>query len=443
MSATELVARPERSIPLNEHHRSVARHSGVYRGSAEPKKAQAPPQRSWIVDGSTASIMAGLTAGLGYTFGTVPLFLGATGSLTLSTEARSSWFFIIFLTSAVASLVLALRFRQPIAIGWTGPGLFLLASFGDRFTFPELAGASFAAGIVLLALGCLGLAARAVHWIPLPIVMGVFAGSVLGYTSGIFRNLGAEPLTVGAAIAGYLGARALGRPWLPPMGGAVVAGLGLAALAGRVEPHALYWSPPQVVPVWPSISVANFLALSVPLVIVSLGIGGVQGIGFLESQGYRPPTRLITVAIGVASLVNAAFGGHPSSLQVQGAAIVASPEAGPREGRYVASIVASLCCLMLALCASTTGALLNVLPLGLVASLAGLALVGPVLEALRKAVDSDLPVGGFFALAMAASSLTVFGIGSAFWALLGGLFVSLLLEREALLRRWRPAAQVD
>jgi benzoate membrane transport protein len=292
-------------------------------------------------------------------------------------------------------------------------------------------------------LGFLGLAARAVHWIPLPIVMGVFAGSVLGYTSGIFRNLGADPLAVGGAIAGYLGARALGRSWLPPMGGAVVAGLGLAALAGHVEPHALYWSPPQVAILWPSINVANFLALAVPLVVVSLGVGGVQGIGFLESQGYRPPTRLITIVIGLASLVNAVFGGHPSSLQVQGAAIVASPEAGPRERRYLASIVAALCCLVLALCASTTGSLLNVLPPSLVASLAGLALVSPVLDALRKAIDSDLPVGGFFALAIAASSLTVFGIGSAFWALLGGLLVSVLLEREALLRRWRPARLED
>jgi benzoate membrane transport protein len=127
-------------------------------------------------------------------------------------------------------------------------------------------------------------------------------------------------------------------------------------------------------------------------------------------------------------------------MQVQTAAILAGPEAGPRERRYVASVVAALACLLLALCASTAGAVLSVLPPGLAASLAGLALMSAVLEALRKAVDSDLPMGGFFALAIAASSLVVFGIGAAFWALLGGLLVSLLLEREALLRRWRPSA---
>jgi benzoate membrane transport protein len=273
--------------------------------------------------------------------------------------------------------------------------------------------------------------------------MGVFAGSVLGYVNGIFTHFGAEPWTVGAAIAGYLGARILGRSWLPPMGGAVVAGLGVAALAGHVHLDALYWSPPHVAPVWPAINPANLLALSVPLVVVSLGVGGVQGIAILESQGYRPPARLLTTVIGLMSLVNAAFGGHPSSMQVQSTAILAGPEAGPREQRYVACIIASICALLLALCAGTAGALLHVLPVGLVASLAGLALVSVVLDALRKAVDSDLPMGAFFALAIATSSLTLLGIGAAFWALLGGLTVSLLLERKALLRRWRPRAPED
>jgi len=223
------------------------------------------------------------------------------------------------------------------------------------------------------------------------------------------------------------------------MGGAVLTGVGVAALAGQVRLQALSWSPPQVAPIWPAIDLANILALAVPLVVISLGVGAVQGIGVLESQGFRPPTRLLTMVIGVNSLVNAMFGGHPASMQAQGMAILAGPEAGPREQRYVGSIVAALWAMLLALGANTAGALPNILPASLVASLAGLALVSAVLDALRKAVSSDLPVGGFFALAIASSSLTALGIGAAFWALLGGLTVSLLLERGALLRLWRPA----
>jgi benzoate membrane transport protein len=48
-------------------------------------------------------------------------------------------------------------------------------------------------------------------------------------------------------------------------------------------------------------------------------------------------------------------------------------------------------------------------------------------------------MGAFFALAIAASPLTILGVGSAFWALVGGMLVSLLLERRPLMRLWRSA----
>lgn len=49
--------------------------------------------------------------------------------------------------------------------------------------------------------------------------------------------------------------------------------------------------------------------------------------------------------------------------------------------------------LLLALCAATAGTLLAVLPAALVSTLAGLALLGVVIEALRKATATDLPLG--------------------------------------------------
>jgi hypothetical protein len=83
------------------------------------------------------------------------------------------------------------------------------------------------------------------------------------------------------------------------------------------------------------------------------------------------------------------------------------------------------------------GALPGLLPGGLVAAIAGLALLPALLDALKESVETDLPLGAFFALAIAASPLTLLGVGSAFWALAGGLAVSLLLERPALARAWR------
>ena len=148
----------------------------------------------------------------------------------------------------------------------------------------------------------------------------------------------------------------------------------------------------------------------------------------------------MTVAMGLTTLINATFGGHVSSIQNNGAAILGGPDAGPREQRYVASVIASAIAAALALCAATAGSLLGLLPPGLVPALAGLALMSSMMDALQKATRTDLSMGAFFALVIAASGLTVLGIGPAFWALVGGMAVSLMLERGALVAAWRAGS---
>jgi benzoate membrane transport protein len=393
--------------------------------------------RSLLADVNSANIAAGVTAGLWYAFGAIPIQIEAAASFRLTPEAASSWFFIIWFTGAVSSILFTLRYRQPLAITWTIPGLVFLATLSDRYTLPEIAGASLVAGLMIVALGFLGVGARLMRWLPVPIVMGMFAGSIFSYATGIFEQLGTQTWVVGAAIVGYLGARGLGRIWFPPVAGAVVAGLAAAAISGQVHPEAFHWSPPAIVPLMPAFDPGSILAVSVPLVVMAIGIGNVQGIGMLVNQGYHPPTNRLTVAVGINSVINAVFGGHPSTVARNGVAILAGDDAGPRDQRYVANLVASLFALFLALSAMTASALLEVLPISLVASLAGLAILSILMEALKKAIVTDLPLGAFFALAIAASPLTLLGIGSAFWALVGGFLVSLLLERTALAQTLR------
>jgi benzoate membrane transport protein len=268
----------------------------------------------------------------------------------------------------------------------------------------------------------------------------MFAGNVLGHVTNIFSSLETQPWVVGAAIGGYLGARALGRLWFPPMAGAVLIGMVVAGVSGQIEPSSFRWSAPVVAPIRPEFEINTLFALSIPLVIVAIGIGNVQGLGMLVAQGYRPPVRLLTVWMGVTSLVNAAFGGHVSAIQNSGVGILGGPDAGPRESRYVANLVAATIAVFLGLCAATAGSLLGLLPPGFVPALAGLALISAMLDALQKAVRTELPMGAFFALIIASSSLTILGIGAAFWALVGGLLISLLLERPALQKTWHPEA---
>jgi benzoate membrane transport protein len=396
-------------------------------------------RRALFADVNGANVAAGMTAGLFYAFGAIPVHLDAMTTLRLSPQAAASWFFITFMTSAVGSLILTIRHRIPIPVGWSMPGLVFLASAGDRYDHAEIAGACLIAGAMVVALGLLGAGERLMRWLPLSIVMGMFAGNVLGVVGGAFTHLETQPWVVGAAIAGYVGCRALNRNWCPPMAGAFFGGLIVAAIGGQVHPETFRWSAPVAVPLRPAFDPASIVTLSVPLVVMAVGMGNVQGLGFLIGQGFRPPVRLVTIWIGVTTLVNAAFGGHVASIQSNGAVVLGGPDAGPRDRRYAGSLLASLLAFLLGLCAATAGTLLAIFPAGFVPALAGLALLTAMMEALRKATQTELPMGAFFALAIAASRVTFLDIGAAFWALVGGLLVSLVLERPALRRAWQTA----
>jgi benzoate membrane transport protein len=79
------------------------------------------------------------------------------------------------------------------------------------------------------------------------------------------------------------------------------------------------------------------------------------------------------------------------------------------------------------------------LPLPLLLAVAGLALLGVLSQALEQIVKGPLRLGPLVAFAVASSTLSLFGLGAAFWALVFGTLTSLLVEGDAL-RAFRSAA---
>ena len=53
-------------------------------------------------------------------------------------------------------------------------------------------------------------------------------------------------------------------------------------------------------------------AVTLPMVVLAMGLGNVEGLGFLLAQGYRVPVTVVTLVAGINSVVNAVFGGHPA-----------------------------------------------------------------------------------------------------------------------------------
>jgi benzoate membrane transport protein len=136
-------------------------------------------------------------------------------------------------------------------------------------------------------------------------------------------------------------------------------------------------------------------------------------------------------------VVNALFGGHPATVARTGVAILASPDAGVPSGRYWAAVIAASLTIFMALAATPVASLLNILPKTYIFSLAGLAILSSLQDALAKSFGGKLTFGALVAFVVAMTPFSVFGITSAFWAIVAGLFASLLVERGQLIDFWR------
>jgi benzoate membrane transport protein len=388
-------------------------------------------------DFNAAALWAGITAFVWYAFGAVPLHIAVSAQLGLSTAQTSSWIFIVWFSGAVATIAMSLYFRQPIPITWTIPGLIFLGTLADRFTFAELAGANLVAGVLLLALGLAGIGGRIMRWLPLPIIMGMFAGSILGYVVRMVSATVEDVAIAGTAVACYLAGRFMNNPRVPPVGLAVVGG-GIAVwLIGTTGVQPVEWTLPDLVVPQMTFSASAAIAVSLPMVVLAIGLGNVQGIGFLLGQGYKVPVNGVSTVVGVTSIVNAFLGGHAATVARTGVAILASPDSGPPSGRYWAAVISAALTIALALAATPVASLLNVLPRSYIYALAGLAILASLQDALEKSFSGGLRFGALVGFIVAATPFAVLGISSAFWAIVAGLAASWIVERKQLVDFWR------
>lgn len=392
-------------------------------------------------DINAPALWAGLTAFVWYAFGAVPLHIAVAGQLGLTAAQSSSWIFIIWTTGAVASIGLSLYYRIPVPITWSIPGLIYLGTLAGEFTFAEIVAANLIAGVMILALGLSGVGERMMKWLPLPIVMGMFAGSIFGYVTRLVTVTVEDVLVAGPTVAGYLLGRLIGNPRIPPVGLAVVFGA-VAVLATRqAVPEAMSWSLPSLAVPGMEFSASAFAAISLPLVVLALGLGNVQGLGFLIGQGYKVPVNPISIVVGVNSVINAFLGGHPATVARTGVAIMAGPDAGPAPTRYWGSLVAAALTMFIASAAGLVIPILAVLPSSYIFALAGLAIFSSLQDAFEKAFGVNLRFGALVAFAVAATPLALVGITSALWSVVAGMTASLIAERSDLKVAW-SAGQV-
>jgi hypothetical protein len=169
---------------------------------------------------------AGLTALALYLFAPIPIQVAVAAKLGLSPGQTAGWIFAGWLPAGLGSMWLSLRHRQPIPIVMSVPAVIYLGTLGGELSYHELMGANVAAGVLILGLALLGAGERIAAFVPLPIVLGMFAGTLLDWVLGIAEATFTDAAVAGSAIAGYAAVRRLDRRWLPPVPVAAATGAG-------------------------------------------------------------------------------------------------------------------------------------------------------------------------------------------------------------------------
>lgn len=380
---------------------------------------------------SIATIGAGFVAAVFGCTGPALIVINGAQEAGLSPTETASWIFGIYVFGGLISLVMALYYKQPVVGAWSIPGAVLVVGALRDFTFPEMVGSFFAAGLIVLAIGVTGLVRRVATWLPFPIVMAMIAGALIRFATGVVDSALTLPIAVGAAIVGYI---LLSRfiPKIPGVVGALVFGAVAAALTGSFAPIEgdLSVTAPQLVA--PAFDLGAVLAVGIPLALLVIGAENAQAMGVLMAERYRPPFNAMTVISGVGGLLAPLFGGHNANIAGPMTAICSSEQAGEdKNGRYAASVVNGVLFGAFGVVASAAVAVVATLPPELTAALAGLAMIGVLLSAFQSAfAERRFQLGAFAALVIAMSGVTIFNVSAPFWALVGGVVLSLALETK-------------
>lgn len=126
--------------------------------------------------------------------------LAAAEEMGLSPAETASWIVALYGLPGLLSLVLTIRYRQPLLLTGNFFVLIFIVSLGSRLSYPELVGASIVAGVCVMLLSALNLTGRVAAWIPAPIVLGLLASAVMSFVSGIFASLGEAPVLIGGTV---------------------------------------------------------------------------------------------------------------------------------------------------------------------------------------------------------------------------------------------------
>ncbi|MGL5448239.1 MAG: benzoate/H(+) symporter BenE family transporter [Rhabdaerophilum sp.] len=377
-----------------------------------------------------AAVQGLIVALVGFTSSVAIVIKGLANMGASEAEIASALLFV-GLSMGLAAIVLSLHSRMPISVAWSTPGLALLGSTGAvAGGFPAVVGAFIVTGALIVLAAFWQPLSRFVQAIPKPIAAAMLAGILFKLCMAPFVAIQATPWAALAIIGAWLVMLKFARLWAVPV--AVLLALGLtAATSGFGEGFVFRLANPVFVA--PDFTLSALLGVALPLFVVTMASQNITGLAVLSTYGYRHNPRDGLFVTGALSMLTALFAAPTINYAAITAALCAGPDAGPDPAkRYVAAVFAGFGYLLQALLAAVAAALVLRASPALIEAAAGLALIGAFGAAMHGAIaeeESRLPA--LLTFFIAASGLTILGIGGAFWGLIAGWGVHIAFRMSA------------
>lgn len=372
-------------------------------------------------DFSLSACMAGIIATVIAYAGPLVIIIQAANAAHYSNAVLASWVGSISLGSGLLSIYLSLRYKVPVVIAWSAPGSALLVTLLPGFSLQEAIGAYIVANAIILLVGLSGAFDKIVAQLPAALTAAMLSGILLRFGTDLFVGVNAQPGLVLCMFVTYL----LGKRFAPRY--AVMAvlfvGCAFALCEGSLQGSPLALELTTPVWVMPSFTLHAVLNIALPLVMVALTGQFVPGLAVLRNEGYTTPARPLITSNALVSLLLSPAGCHGLNLAAITAAICTGKESHEDPlRRYVAGVASGMGYLIVGLFAATLVAFFMALPKALVATLAGLALLGAIASSLSNAMaapkDREAALITFLAT---VSGMSWLGLSAAFWGLLLGM----------------------
>ncbi|PJG59717.1 benzoate transporter [Aeromonas cavernicola] len=368
-----------------------------------------------------------IIVGYGSTF---VLILQAAKAANLSPELTASWVWSASIGAGVTGLFLSWRHREPIITAWSTPAIaFLITAFATT-SYAEAIGAYMISAAAFIVLGLSGYFEKLIRIIPSGIAAGLLAGILLQFGVAAFGTITVEPILAGFLMVIYVLLKRFTARYA--VLGIFLLGLGFLLLQQRMDLSDITFAFAKPVFTFPVFSIQALLSVAIPIFLITLTGQYMPGILVLRNDSFKTSANTIVAVTGLGSLIMSVFGSTAVTSAAITAAICTGKEAHEDPSkRWIAGISCGLLYVLIGIFGVTLARIFMAFPNTFIAILAGLALLGTIVNSLSTAMaEAKSREAALITFVATAANIKFLGIGGAFWGALIGLFAYVFLNGD-------------